>query len=129
MLLSILILRQESGIPLFEYHFKHPDYELSMFSGLLTAIQSFCLEINIGDCNTFSSDQFQIITNKSNLVTSVLILEKEDIYTEDFLKDLSLQIAESFEKNYDLNIFNGRITKFKNFDNILLDILNKKGVI
>ncbi|MFX1451175.1 MAG: hypothetical protein ACFFCM_10060, partial [Promethearchaeota archaeon] len=123
MLYTIQILVKESGILLFEERLKDIDYNSKLFSALLTAIQGFCIDINIGECNTFSSDKFKVIATSTNSIIIALIIEKKDPHPENFWKNLCLEIGSRFEKDYNLNKFKGKINQFKGFSSILHKIL------
>jgi len=128
MLCTIQILVKESGILLFEERLKDIDYNSKLFSALLTAIQDFCIDINIGECNTFSSDKFQVIAAAKNIIIVALIVEKKDPHSESFWKNLCLEIGDRFEKDYNLNKFKGKINQFKGFSSILHVILAEREI-
>ncbi|MHA1380915.1 MAG: hypothetical protein ACTSRG_21320 [Candidatus Helarchaeota archaeon] len=128
MLKSVLILLKDSGILLFEEQFVDIDYESQLFTGLLTAVQNFCLEINIGECNVFSSDKYKVVTASTNFVITTLIIEKADPHLDSFWKNLGLDIGKHFEANYDLKDFHGKVSIFSNFKIQLKKILNQNDI-
>jgi len=129
MLSAILILSNASGVLLFEKNIKNIEYDSKIFSGLLIAVQSVCREINIGECNTFGSENYQVLTAKANYVVVALIVDKNSSYAEDYWELIAFEIGEEFEKNYNLKEFKGRISQFKNFNQILNNFLITKGLI
>ncbi|MHA1298362.1 MAG: hypothetical protein ACTSO9_02845 [Candidatus Helarchaeota archaeon] len=128
MLKTILILLKESGILLFEKNFSALDADSQLFSGLLTAVQNICIELNIGECNSFSSKQYKIITASKNYVLVTLIIDKKDPHIESFWDKLALEIGETFENQYNLDNFHGKISIFDDFNITLQEILHEKDI-
>ncbi len=128
MLYTIQILLKEKGILLFEERFSKIDYNSKLFSGLLTAIQEFCIDINIGECNTFSSDKFKIITTATSRIVIAIIIAKSDPHIEEFWESLLLDIGRKFEETYEISKFQGKVNEYDGFNQILHEILTEREI-
>lgn len=73
---DILIIHNESGLPLFAY--LQDDLDENLISGLLTAIGEFTKEISLGGLSSFTTDEKSVYLVVRNFITVALISAEQE---------------------------------------------------
>ncbi len=95
--LELLILHNETGLPLFSH--LQPGFDESLLSGLITAIKEFTKELSLGGLSSFSTDEKAIYLLGRKYCTVALITTEENFQK---IYSLGFKIGETFEEQYDL---------------------------
>jgi hypothetical protein len=123
MLHSVILINKASGVCLFNKNYTL-DFDSQLFSGFLTAVQSFAEDLKIGRLTNFVTNDKTIILSASEHVGASLILDLEDNIEDWF--DKAYKIMEKFEEKYNLSNFGGNVSAFQDFDEDLSKILASK---
>ncbi len=122
MMHSIIIIKKDSGICLFSE--KSLEFDSTLFSGFLTAVQNFSENLKIGSLTSFiTNDKAIVISSTENLTVSIIIDLEDNI--DDWF-DKAYLIGEKFEELYDIKNWSGEIGQFKDFSEELNKILHAK---
>ncbi|MBD3229705.1 MAG: GTP-binding protein [Candidatus Lokiarchaeota archaeon] len=122
MLNSITIIRKNSGVWLFTKNYEI-EFDSTLFSGFLTAVQNFVESLKIGKLTNFITNDKQIILASTKRIVVSLIIDLND--DADTWMESAFIIAEEFENKYNLDRWSGDISKFKDFSDNLKDILDR----
>ncbi|MHA1751515.1 MAG: hypothetical protein ACTSYZ_04020 [Candidatus Helarchaeota archaeon] len=122
MLHSVIIIKKDSGICLFSE--KELDFDSTLFSGFLTAVQNFAENLKIGRLTSFVTNDKVVVISSSEQVIASLIVDLEDNIDDWFSK--AYIICEEFEKKYNLEEWSGEIGNFEEFSEILKEIFKSE---
>ncbi|TFF85381.1 MAG: hypothetical protein EU551_04165, partial [Promethearchaeota archaeon] len=123
MLHSIIILKKDSGVCMFSEKYTL-DFDSSLFSGFLTAVQNFAENLQIGRLTSFITQDKIIVLSSSEYVVVSLIIDLEDNADDWMVK--AFKIAENFESKYDMDRWAGDISIFKKFSDDIKEMLGKE---
>lgn len=119
---GVLIMNSENGLPLFS---KLNNIDETLFSGLITAIQSFIKELRLGGLSSFSTDKKYIFVTGREQITTCLISQKNIDFKE--IYSLSIDISLEFEKMFKNNFSKcNDVSMYNDFDNSLEQILSTR---
>ncbi|MBD3228272.1 MAG: hypothetical protein GF329_08780 [Candidatus Lokiarchaeota archaeon] len=126
MLNSVIILKNDSGVCLYSNNYEL-DFDSTLFSGFLTAVQNFAENLKIGRLTNFiTNDKIIVLTSTENVVVSLIIDLKDN---EEEWMGKAYTIAEKFEEKYDLENWTGDISLFRGFTEDLDEILESEEEI
>lgn len=125
MLHSVILIHKKSGVCLFGKNYTL-DFDSVLFSGFLTAVQSFAEDLKIGRLTNFITNDKVILISTSEDVVASLIIDLEDS-VDDWL-DKAYEIAERFQEMYneELSAFSGNISTFEEFSEEVSKILESE---
>jgi len=120
---GIVIFGADSGIPL--YSKMKEEIEPSLFSGFITAIQSFTKEIALGGLSSFVTDEKRVyLAAREKIVTA--IIAPVDAVTEE-IYSLAYVLGERFEQEYEI-FDGGNVEIYRGFEGVVNEYLQKKEV-
>lgn len=96
--LELLILHNETGLPLFSH--LEPGYDESLLSGLITAIKEFTKELALGGLSSFSTDERSIYLLGRKYCTVAVITTEENFQK---IYSVGFKLGEKFEDQYDVS--------------------------
>ena len=96
--IQVLILQTETGLPLFSH--LQSNFDESLFSGLITAIQEFTRELALGGLSSFTTDERSIYLIGRKNCTVALITSEEDSQK---IYSIGFKIGEKFEEQFELS--------------------------
>jgi len=123
MLHAIIILEKSSGLCVFSENYTI-DFDSTLFSGFLTAIQNFTENLKIGTLTSFITNDKAIVISASDYVSVALIIDLDDDVDEWF--DKAYEIGQRFEEIYDMENWKGSLAEFNGFKDELKKLLVKK---
>jgi hypothetical protein len=100
------------------------DFDSSLFSGFLTAVQNFAENLQIGRLTSFITQDKIIVLSSSEYVLVSFIIDLDDNADDWMVK--AFKIAEYFESKYDMDRWAGAISIFKKFSDDIKEILGKE---
>lgn len=96
--LELLILHNETGLPLFSH--LDPSFDESLLSGLITAIKEFTKELALGGLSSFSTDERSIYLLGRKYCTVAVITSEDDFQK---IYSIGFKLGEKFEDQYDVS--------------------------
>lgn len=120
-----VIILHKSGVPLFYQNFGQCHsfgQEINLISGFISAIQMFSEQLAGSQIEMIELMEKKMAFSKSSSTINAIICDKND--TSEIISVKIKKVSEIFENEYTSHIknFNGNITPFDNFGNILIDL-------
>ncbi len=98
-----LYIMADSGLPLYHYSFiSQINADETLFSGFITAIQSFMNEINIGSAKYFQTSDNDIYIRNVKKIAYVLIIDTQSDISRDKLDKLLDEIENKVGSELDI---------------------------
>lgn len=121
MIHSIIVFKQESGLPIYTHHFGDLAVDDSLTSGVIHAITSLLREMELGQLRSFITHEKKVLIVPIEFIYIAIVVDLEDTDGEWISK--SVEIGEIIEKEF------GEIIRSQQaFDLSAFDEYNKKIV-
>ncbi|MDH5403574.1 MAG: hypothetical protein OEZ01_06310 [Candidatus Heimdallarchaeota archaeon] len=118
-MIKSLYIVSKSGLPLFYFDEQNTnstqfENDATLFSGVLSAIQSFLSEIKVGSVKNFMTETYEIIISPRNNIICAVIIDRESRIAVKEVEELIKTIFKSMDNKFkDYEIFDKSIPELE----------------